>query len=149
VITVTFTGGVELAATLEKLPQRVSTRIQREALMDAAEPMRKRMAQLAPFEPGKPDLRDAMTISAARGTDVRETAVAVGPSKAGFYGSFLELGTKFLQARPFVRPAFDENVQRSLALIGAAMWTALAARGIGRSATSSGPVQSGGGRGLL
>jgi len=149
VITVKFTGGVELAATLEKLPQRVSTRIQREALMDAAEPMRKRMAQLAPFEPGKPDLRDAMTISNARGQDARETAVAVGPSKAGFYGSFLELGTKFIHARPFVRPAFDENVQKSLGILGAAMWTALAARGIGRSGSSSTPVQSGGGSGLL
>jgi HK97 gp10 family phage protein len=149
VITVRFEGGSELAKTLATLSQRVSKKIQREALVDAAEPMRARMARLAPFEPGKPDLRDAMVISNARGTDVQETAVAVGPSKAGFYGSFLELGTKFLAARPFARPAFDELAPTSLGIIGAAMWTALAARGIRRSSTVEAPVQSGGGSGLL
>jgi HK97 gp10 family phage protein len=83
-----------------------------------------------------------MTISHASGADDQETAVAVGPSRGGFYGSFLELGTKFIQARPFVRPAFDENIDGSLRIIAAALWTALASRGVSQSVTSPTVVQS-------
>lgn len=31
----------------------------------------------------------------------------IGPSRRGFYGLFLELGTAHIVARPFLQPAFD------------------------------------------
>ena len=34
----------------------------------------------------------------------------VGPTKAGWYGRFIEFGTRWLTAMPFLRPARDRNV---------------------------------------
>jgi HK97 gp10 family phage protein len=137
----TFEGGTALANALASLSQGVSRRIQREVLKEAAEPMRREMAILAPHEPGPPDLRDTMTISPARGEDEQEVAVAVGPSKAGFYGSQQEFGNINHAAQPFARPAFDAKVSESLKLIGDGLWRELAGKGIGRARTVSTPVQ--------
>jgi HK97 gp10 family phage protein len=102
------------------------------------------MAALAPHEPGKPDLRDAMVISTSRGQDRNEAAVAIGPTRKGFYGSFQELGTKHHAAQPFVRPALDRNVQISLQILASAIWRELAAKGISRSSTTTGEGITGG-----
>lgn len=124
-----FEGGTELARNLDLLSEPVAKRILREGLKEAGEPMRKRMSQLAPHEPGKPDLRDNIGIAPARGLDERETTVAVGPTIQGFYGSFVELGTSTLSPQPFARPAFDEMWQTVLKLFGASMWREIARRG--------------------
>lgn len=124
-------GGRELAKTLAQLPDRVSRTIQRQALRLAAEPMRASMAILAPNEPGKPDLRDTMTVSNARGGEFLfddDVAVAVGPSKKGFYGSFQEFGTVHHGAQPFARPSFDQNVTKALGILAATLWKAIAKR---------------------
>lgn len=144
--TLRFEGGKELEAALKSLSTRVSRRIQREALYDAAEPMRRAMAAKAPHAPGKPDLRDTMTIS-----DVREEgnqAVAIGPSKVGFYGSFHEFGSANQPAIPWARPAFDEKVETALQVLAREIWTALAARGVSRSVTRDVPVSGGPSGGL-
>lgn len=145
-INLQFEGGAELAANLSRLSTRLSRRILTEALREAAEPMRKTMSVLAPHRPGKPDLRDTMTISMARGADGKEVAVAIGPSRAGFYGSFQELGTKHHGAQPFVRPALDAHSETSLKILAAAVWRELAAKGISRSLSS--PTRVMGGRTL-
>lgn len=129
-ISLRFAGGKELADTLRKMPERVSRPVQRQALRAAAEPMRQDMRTLAPHEPGAPDLRDEMTVSnVASGTDEvyeSEVAIAVGPSKVGWYGFFQEFGTVHHGAQPFARPAFDQNVMKSLGIISAALWAAIA-----------------------
>jgi HK97 gp10 family phage protein len=137
----TFEGGPALAKALASLSQGVSRRIQREVLREAAEPMRREMAVLAPHEPGAPDLRESMTISPAKGEDEQEVAVAVGPSRKAFYGSFQEFGTAHHGAQPFARPAFDSKVSTSLDLIGKGLWRELAGKGIGRARTIQTPVQ--------
>jgi len=149
VITVRFEGGQELLKALDTLSARVSRTVQREALKAAAEPMRKRMATLAPYEPGKPDLRDTLAISNARADDDKIVSIKVGPTRHGFYGSFLEFGTAEIAPRPWMRPAFDETVKQALAVLRAELWTALASRGIQRTATSEVPVSAPGGGGLL
>ena len=35
--------------------------------------------------------------------------VKVGPTKKGWYGRFIEFGTRFIAAGPFLRPARDRN----------------------------------------
>ena len=129
-------GGKELAANLRALPASVSQPIIIRALKDAAEPMRVRMGQLAPREPGAPDIADNIGISVAnRIGDVgggrweakhdQEFAVAVGPTKSFFYGIFLEYGTIKMSARPFMRPAFDSTVQTSLTILAQRLWDAI------------------------
>lgn len=144
-----FEGGSDLAAALAQLRPRVSRKVQLDALREGAEPMRQRMAELAPHEPGKPDLKDTMTVSTARGEDIREVAVAVGPSKVGFYGSFQEFGTVHHSAQPFARPAFDAVSPESLRIISAALWRELAGRKIGRNVTSATAVIGGPSGGLV
>lgn len=135
-------GGSLLARGLAGLPERVSKTVQRQALRAAAEPMRDAMAKLAPQEPGKPDLRDSMTISNARGGEHifdEEVAVAVGPSRAGFYGIFQEFGTIHHGAQPFARPAFDQNVRKALDILSKFLWAALAKRRGSVTGIQSGP----------
>jgi HK97 gp10 family phage protein len=143
VITFKVDGLSQLATALQQLPSRVSKKIQREALVHAAEPMRQRMASTVAYEPGKPDIRDAMVISTARGQDANETAVAVGPNKAGFYGSFLEFGTAHMAAQPFARPAFDATWREALQRMRDDIWVSLAGRGGIRTATDDVTVESG------
>lgn len=144
----TFTGGKELASALRTLPDALSRQILLGALTEAAEPMRQRMSQLAPREPGKPDIADNIGISVAnrlgdidggrweaRSED--EHAVAVGPTKNFFYGIFLEYGTVKMRAQPFMRPAFDTEAPRALSQIGNRIWAAIRDR-----------AMSTGGRGL-
>lgn len=132
-----FQGGQELQKALEQLPARVSKRFQLEALEHAAEPMRRAMELKAPVGPDRPHLRDTMTISRVRGHDVKEAAVAVGPAKSGYYGSFQEFGTAHHAPQPFVRPAFAEKAQEAMQRLGADIWASLASRGISRSVSSA------------
>lgn len=123
-----FAGGRELVSFLSKLPERTSAPVKRQALRAAAEPMRQDMEVLAPREPGKPDLADAMTVSNARGGDdvfEGEVAVAVGPARWAFWGIFQEFGTIHHGAQPFARPAFDRNITRSLGILAKELWAAI------------------------
>lgn len=151
-MSLTFDGR-ELAAALRSLSPRVSKSIQREALRDAAEPMRSTMGRLAPREPGAPDLADNMAISNATkkdGIDGTTVGVRVGPAKGFFYGYFQEYGTVHHGAQPFARPAFDSEVQKVLPALAKRLWTAMAGRGINRpTQTSAGPVTGGPGGGAL
>lgn len=118
-------GASEFKRLLDELPGRASKQVQREILEHAAEPMRQDMEDTVAYEPGKPDIRDDMVISTARGQDSKETAVAVGPNRRGFYGSFLEFGTAHMAAQPFARPAFDRNYGQALEIMRDEIWFAL------------------------
>ena len=145
----TITGGRELAANLSRISSRLSRRIQIESLTEAAEPMRRSMSALAPQRAPKPDLKDMFVISLSRGQDRNEAAVAIGPTRSGFYASFLEFGTKYISARPFIRPAFDRNAQVALDILASSLWRELAARGLQRTATSEGGITGGPGGSTL
>lgn len=129
-------GGVELAKALATLSTAVSSRLLRESVIEGAEPMRDRMEELAPRSEDAPHLRDQMVISVERGEDRREAVVVVGPTRKGFYGSFQEFGTAHHSAQPFARPAFDQTWMQSMAIIAAALWRDLAARGVHRPSVS-------------
>lgn len=156
---VRFEGGAELAATLNALPSALSTRVLREVLKDVAEPMRERMSQLAPREPGAPDLADNIWISNAsmlgsteggrwRRAEEGEVSVAVGPTKGFFYGLYQEYGTIRHGAQPFMRPAFDSEAPRAVPEIAERLWVVLASHGVHRPMrTSIGPISGGTGAG--
>lgn len=129
-------GGKELAARLRALPEAFTRAVVIGALTESAELMRARMAQLAPREPGAPDLADNIGISVAnRLGDVgggrwearhdEEHAVAVGPTKDFFYGLFQEYGTIHHAAQPFMRPAFDSEAPKALTALTQELWKPL------------------------
>jgi len=129
-VSLTFSGGQELAKTLNALPSALSMKVQREALRVAAEPMRAEAAALAPRGPDAPHIAENIVIGIpSKGLeDISDesSVVAVGPEKKYFYGFFWEFGWIRHAAHPFMRPAFDTKAPVSLALIGQALWAAIA-----------------------
>lgn len=127
------TGSDELVRKLSAL----SVELRREAVLDAvkagAEPMRARMAELAPRGPDAPHIADHIvvkTLSQIDGVRLSEgaAAVAIGPSKSFFYGWFHEFGWKFRPSpRPFVRTAFEELKHTAEQIIGRKLWAAVTA----------------------
>ncbi len=129
-MSVKFEGGAELARTLNALPTRLSRQIKREALLDSAEPMVAVARRMAPREPGAPDIADNIEAQASRGGldafgDEKATTVVIGPARGFFYGYYLEFGTVKMGAQPFMRPAFDSQKDRTLALIRERLWVEL------------------------
>lgn len=152
-ISMKIQGGAELAKALNALPVRVSKKVMREVLAVAAGPIRSGMESKAPRAPGAPDLADHIVIGNARVEGLidndQTAAVAIGPERSYYWGLFQEFGTMHHGAQPFARPAFEAGVDKALSEIVRGTWTALAARGISRSSTSTAPISSPGGGGLL
>jgi HK97 gp10 family phage protein len=127
-LSVRFEGGAELAKTLNALPTAVSRKIQNDALEAAAEPIVAVARRMAPREPGGRDLADNIEQQTKRAGvdefgDAKAAMVVVGPLKGFFYGHFQEWGTVRHAAQPFMRPAFEQNKERSLTIIKDRLWT--------------------------
>lgn len=136
--TVKIIGGAELQRNLDALSTRLSRQVQRQALVEAAEPIRTSMAQMAPRAPGAPDIASNIVIGTARLP--RQTAVSIGPAKGFFYGFFLEYGTVRMRAQPFMRPSFDRHVVTgsTLKALMGSLWRAIIGRGFGSTRASGG-----------
>ncbi len=139
-ISMRFEGGEELAAALAKLPAKLSKKVLVEALMGAAEPIRKAASAHAARRAPAPDLADHIGVAKAEYGE--QATVKVGPEKGFAYGLPLEIGTIDTPAQPFMRPAFDENVERSLKLVGDAIWVELAGQGIARVTSGNVSVEA-------
>jgi len=128
-VSMTFSGGQDLAKALNALPAAVSMKVQRDALRLAAEPMRAEAAALAPRGPDAPHIAENIVIGIpGKGlADVSDeaAAVAIGPEKKYFYGFFWEFGWIRHVAHPFMRPAFDTKAPESLQIIGRELWNAI------------------------
>ena len=125
-VTARLHGGRELERTLRRLPgDATKRRVVRFAMRKALVPVRDAMAAQAPRQWG--DLADSVKIGIIRRQ--RTETMGVGPSKQGFYGMFHEFGwsqvsqgqRNQMPARPFARPAFDQNWRRALAIYGEEM----------------------------
>lgn len=117
--------GKALAATLLAMPKANARTAQIDALLEAAEPIRAVARRLAPRAPGAPDMAESIeTMQTRRAKDVSSTehGVIVGPMKWAFWGFFQEWGTVRHPAQPFLRPAFDQNVTRSLGILQRRLW---------------------------
>lgn len=127
-IRIELIGLKDLQRAIDDAADALPPPVQQRALTTAAEPIRARASQLAPNRPGGVDLRDEIVVEAAPRDEVNggDPAVIIGPSERAFYGSFQEFGTINHPAQPFLRPAFDENVDPALAEIGAEFWSSIA-----------------------
>lgn len=136
-----ITGGVQLARNLDELSKRLSRQIQRQALVEAGDPIRLAMAQLAPREPGAPDLADNMIISTVRPKGWGNAVViAIGAAKEFFYARFQEFGTAQHRSQQFARPSYDRHVGggSTLKIITSALSRVLIQRGFGSTRSSGG-----------
>lgn len=158
-------GGKELAQFLDSLRPRVSRRLQYEALMAGAKPIRDEAQRRAPFDPVKSKgahLQENQIIRYARDPNGgNAAAVAVGPAKWTWWGAWQEWGTAHHKAQPYLRPAFDQMVRKAIDLIAGSLRVAIMVRGGAGSGRASGggigdviagpkaPTVSGGPRGGL
>lgn len=87
------------------------TKIIKEALKAAAEPVRAEASRLAPVATGK--LSEHIIIKPGK-----QNTVLVGPDSDAFYGLFQELGTSRHAAQPFLRPALDAKKDEANRIAG-------------------------------
>lgn len=132
-----ITGAREMAAVLLQLPHHIAKQALTKALREAAEPILDEARTLAPVgqeSKGRVRLRRTkrgkVTISnygklklslrianvpANRTPHSATVVVTVGKA---FWGLFVEFGTRFMSARPFMRPAFESKKMEALNRLG-------------------------------
>lgn len=96
-------------AQLENLDKRTQNKVIREGLKKAAAPIRNDARLLAPRRTGK----GAQGITARARVRRGEGEMRIGFTRKRWYMRLHETGTVKMPARPFLRPAFDTNVQRA------------------------------------
>ncbi len=108
-------GGDELIEKLKKLDYAVRGQIISTAVMAGANLVRASAEQKAPVHMGR---LKRNIIAELQQQESFLTSFVVGPAATAWYGRFPEFGTRFMAARPFLRPAFDEQKQAVKKVIG-------------------------------
>jgi len=111
-MTIELTGMDELIKNLEAVSKDISKDLARcvrkggEIIRDAA---KANIRAQGLIDTGA--LHDNMSINTTE-KDRSQVEVTIGPGKKQFYGYFHEYGTSKMKARPFLRPAYDENIEK-------------------------------------
>jgi HK97 gp10 family phage protein len=104
---------------IDRLPYTMQRTVIVRALRQAAEPIRVRAQELAPDDPTTPGsrIKENMMTQVSDATIDGATAL-IGPSRKGFVGEFAEWGTSHQAAEPFLRPAYDEQREEAIRILG-------------------------------
>ncbi len=78
-----------------------------------AEIIRARAEQLAPRDTGQLAESEIVRVIGAD-SSAAEVVAKIGPDRASFYGMFLEFGTAFIVARPWLTPALEQTQEEAL-----------------------------------
>lgn len=113
---VTITGASELKKKLDKLGG-LSNDDARRALRVGAAVIRNNAMARAPVRTG--NLRRSITVEDGPG------AAEVNIGTDVFYAPFQEFGTSHNPPRPYLRPAFDENQNEAMRIVGETLWDIL------------------------
>lgn len=112
-MSVTIKGGDVLARRLRALDAKVARAALQGALEAGAVIVRDDARRRVPRRTGT--LADNIdTETTAKGT---KGVAKIGYAPVAFYGKFLELGTRYMGARPHLRPALDANQGRAVAAV--------------------------------
>ena len=106
-VTASVSGMKELEQTLAVAAKREVKNAIRRMAKEAAEIWIKAIRENAPRLSGF--LAEHINIETHYRDGGARLEVYVGPDPAAFYALFQEFGTRFQEAHPFVRPAFDEH----------------------------------------
>lgn len=118
-------GAKELRAVLLKLPDRARKRVIASATRKGAQVVLAEVVAQAPVGTEPPDfqygrLRDNIRVTALKGNDADKAVFAVHNGRA-YWANFLEFGTRYMPARPFMRRALEVSVPKALKTIGEAL----------------------------
>lgn len=114
-VRVELVGDRELVEKLRSLAGEVAGQVLAEAAAEGAAHVQEAASRKTPRRTGKLRQnigRELVLVSGER------AEVDVGPLKEAFYGIFLERGTRKMAARPFLRPALDENADAVKRAVG-------------------------------
>ena len=123
---VAISGFREAERKLERLARSLPAAVQERILTNAGVIVEDEAKILVPVLYG--DLRESIgradhTIDGKGKASGGVVAVYIGPSRggnpSGFQAHFIEFGTIYITAQPFMRPAFDHTEGQVLAFIGA------------------------------
>ncbi|WP_422028485.1 HK97-gp10 family putative phage morphogenesis protein [Pyruvatibacter mobilis] len=119
-------GVSKLRKQLRRLPDDVTAEV-REAIADSAEMMRFEQLKRVPVDEG--DLAASIEIKLGRDKMSADIGPGARTKKAkrrgGWRARFIEFGTRYISARPFVGPAFDAGKDRATQWIDRAVTRAL------------------------
>ncbi len=113
-ISVKTEGIDEILRKLKRLPERVQKNVVVGAVRASAKPIIKEARLLVPVRTGT--LKKSIGIKKRRSKEKNIISFSVAPlsKKGGFYGKFVEFGTKKMSAHPFLRPAFEKKGEDSI-----------------------------------
>lgn len=118
----TFTGGDAAAKVLKKLPGKVRGKVMLNATRQGATVIRRQARNNVKRYKRTGTLHKSIAaVRRRRGVPAGSIVIEIGARGDGFYGSFLEFGTRNQPARPWLRPAFDVAVPVALAKIRQAL----------------------------
>ncbi len=127
----TLEGYSELIEGLDGMAADVATKLGRKATREGAKLLLERIKERAPYgsllagaAKKYGHLRDNLKVRLARAQTEGTIVYKVTSGKA-FWARFLEFGTKFIAARPFMRPATDASAQAVVDRVGTVLGVGL------------------------
>lgn len=130
-------GASEMEAVLRQLPDYIAKAVLTKALRQAAEPILDEARNLAPVgqeSKGRVRLRRtkrgkvtisnygklklSLRIATVPASQTPHSATVVVSVGKAFWGLFVEFGTRFMSAKPFLRPAFESKKMDALNRLG-------------------------------
>lgn len=112
----------DLLKKLRKLPERVQKKVLVGAVRAGAKPIIDEARRIVPKRTGNLAKSIGVNKRRSKGTIVH---FSVSPRKGGkydgYYGHFVEFGTKKMAPRPFMRPAFESKGEESIDAVRAYM----------------------------
>jgi HK97 gp10 family phage protein len=115
-------GADELNAAFDKLASRTGGILLAQAAAEGAKVLVNEAKRRAPVDTGT--LRDGIQAQPTRLQQGR-AQFAIGVSKRTWYGQLIEKGTRFIAARPFLRPSLDTKAQEATDKVGEVLKQAL------------------------
>ena len=130
-LTVTFKGARQIEKKLKNLSEAVAKKNLLQSIEAASRPMERSMIDKAPVSSGPYVTQSGRRVSPGRlRSSIRRETISstrfvaeIGIGPTAWYAHFLEFGTSSsnkrswgTRAQPFVRPAFDEEVGRSMTI---------------------------------